>query len=179
MHRTATMCRVLGVSASGYWAWQKRPMSEREKSDRAIEAQIREIHHWSQGTYGVPRMHAELAARRQQPFVGTAFFIALADDARTPRVRPVIEQRADLVFDDRALFLDDQDFFQSEGERVQPSRDRERPHLRAALQIPPRELAVLGRGQQNPTVFREGEARRPGHIPDRDAEVVDHASPRT
>ena len=64
MHRTATMCRVLGVSASGYWAWQKRPMSEREKSDRAIEAQIREIHHWSQGTYGVPRMHAELAARR-------------------------------------------------------------------------------------------------------------------
>jgi putative transposase len=38
-------------------------MSEREKTDRAIEAQIREIHHWSQGTYGAPRMHAELGAR--------------------------------------------------------------------------------------------------------------------
>jgi putative transposase len=63
MHATVTMCRVLGVSTSGYWAWRKRPLSEREKSDRAIEAQIEEIHRWSQGTYGVPRMHAELAAR--------------------------------------------------------------------------------------------------------------------
>jgi putative transposase len=63
MHGIVTMCRVLGVSTSGYWAWQKRPKSEREKSDRAIEAQIAEIHRWSQGTYGVPRIHAELAAR--------------------------------------------------------------------------------------------------------------------
>ena len=63
MHATVTMCPVLGVSTSGYWAWRKRPLSEREKSDRAIEAQIEEIHRWSQGTYGVPRMHAELAAR--------------------------------------------------------------------------------------------------------------------
>jgi putative transposase len=63
MYRTATMCHVLGVSASGYWAWQKRPMSGREKTDRAIAAQIGEIHRWSQGTYGVPRMRAELAAR--------------------------------------------------------------------------------------------------------------------
>lgn len=57
------MCRLLEVSASGYWSWQKRPMSEREKSNRALEVQIREIHGWSQGTYGVPRMHAELEAR--------------------------------------------------------------------------------------------------------------------
>ena len=63
MYATATMCGVLGVSASGYWARQKRPRSEREKTDRAIEAQIGEIHRWSQGTYGVPRMHAELGAR--------------------------------------------------------------------------------------------------------------------
>src|SRR5437899_1473212 len=63
MHRTATMCRVLGVSASGYWARQKRPMSVREKSNRALEAQIREIHRWSDGTYGVLRMRAELGAR--------------------------------------------------------------------------------------------------------------------
>jgi putative transposase len=63
MHATVTMCRVLGVSTSGYWAWRKRPLSEREKSDGAIEAQIEEIYRWSQGTYGVPRMHAELAAR--------------------------------------------------------------------------------------------------------------------
>jgi len=63
MHRTATMCRVLGVSTSGYWARQTRPMSAREKSDRALEAQIGEIHRWSDGTYGVPRMRAELGER--------------------------------------------------------------------------------------------------------------------
>ena len=63
MHRIVTMCRTLGVSASGYWARAKRPMSAREQTDRAIETQIREIHHWSQGTYGAPRMHAELGAR--------------------------------------------------------------------------------------------------------------------
>ena len=63
MHATATMCRMLGVSRSGYWAWRKRPLSTREKSDRAIESQIEEIHRWSQQTYGVARMHAELAAR--------------------------------------------------------------------------------------------------------------------
>lgn len=38
-------------------------MSAREKSDRAIEAQVEEIHGWSAGTYGVPRMQAELRAR--------------------------------------------------------------------------------------------------------------------
>ena len=63
MHRVATMCRVLGVSASGYWGRQKRPMSAREKSNRALEAQILEVYRWSDGTYGVPRMHAELGAR--------------------------------------------------------------------------------------------------------------------
>jgi putative transposase len=63
MHEIAIMCRVLDVSASGYWAWKKRPLSEREKTDRALEAEIGEIHRWSRGTYGVPRMHAELRAR--------------------------------------------------------------------------------------------------------------------
>jgi putative transposase len=66
MHRTAAMCRVLGVSASGYWARQKRSLSARAKSNGALEAQIREIHRWSDGTYGVPRMQAELGERGAQ-----------------------------------------------------------------------------------------------------------------
>jgi putative transposase len=56
----ATMCRVLGVSPSGYWAWAKRPPSERSRSDTALTADIRRIHERSRGTYGVPRVHAEL-----------------------------------------------------------------------------------------------------------------------
>ena len=56
-----TMCRVLGVSPSGFWAWSGRPPSERARSDAELTGQIRRIHERSRGTYGVPRVHAELA----------------------------------------------------------------------------------------------------------------------
>jgi putative transposase len=62
-HRVATLCRVLGVSASGYYAWQVRPLSARAQVDRALLAQIRQIHEHSRGTYGAPRIQAELAAQ--------------------------------------------------------------------------------------------------------------------
>lgn len=55
-----TMCRVLGVSPSGFWAWSQRPPSERARSDEQLAARIRVIHELSRGTYGVPRVHAEL-----------------------------------------------------------------------------------------------------------------------
>ena len=60
MYPVATMCRLLGVSASGYYAWQGRAPSARAESDRALLDRIREIHRISQGTYGAPRIHAEL-----------------------------------------------------------------------------------------------------------------------
>jgi len=56
----ATMCRVLGVSSSGYWAWSKRPVSARARIDAELTIRIRDIHAASRGTYGVPRVHAEL-----------------------------------------------------------------------------------------------------------------------
>lgn len=56
----ATMCRVLEVSASGFWAWSKRPPSVRARSDAELTERIREIHKASRGTYGMPRIHAEL-----------------------------------------------------------------------------------------------------------------------
>jgi putative transposase len=54
------MCRVLEVSASGFWAWSKRPPSARALADAELTETIREIHRASRGTYGVPRVHAEL-----------------------------------------------------------------------------------------------------------------------
>jgi len=60
VHRVATMGRVLGVSPSGYYAWQERPPSARARSDAALLERIRAIHVKSRGTYGVPRVHAEL-----------------------------------------------------------------------------------------------------------------------
>ena len=54
------MCRVLGVSPSGYYAWLKREPSERSVANAELLEKIREIHEWSDGTYGSPRIHEEL-----------------------------------------------------------------------------------------------------------------------
>jgi putative transposase len=60
------MCEQLGVSRSGYYAWKERPESERDKADRALAEVVTRIHHDSRGTYGSPRVHAELRARGQR-----------------------------------------------------------------------------------------------------------------
>jgi putative transposase len=57
----ATMCRVLGVSPSGYYGWTKRPPSRRAASDAALSERIRAAHAASHGTYGTPRIQVELA----------------------------------------------------------------------------------------------------------------------
>jgi putative transposase len=62
MHKIATMCRVLEVSTSGYYAWRKRPASKRAQADAVLLRQIRTAHEVSRRTYGAPRIHAELAA---------------------------------------------------------------------------------------------------------------------
>src|SRR4029450_2016285 len=62
VHRVATLCRVLGVSPSGYYAWRNRPLSRRAREDVELTARVDAIHRASRGTYGAPRIHAELAA---------------------------------------------------------------------------------------------------------------------
>jgi putative transposase len=54
------MCRVLEVSASGYYAWLKRGVSRRAQEDAQLLRQIKVIHVKSRGIYGAPRIHAEL-----------------------------------------------------------------------------------------------------------------------
>jgi putative transposase len=54
------MCRVLEVSASGYYAWRKRPVSARAQSDSLLGDRIEAIHRRSRSTYGRPRVQAEL-----------------------------------------------------------------------------------------------------------------------
>lgn len=58
-----SVSRVLGVSPSGFYAWRKRPPSKREQADDMLTQEIKKIHQKSKGTYGAPRIHAELAER--------------------------------------------------------------------------------------------------------------------
>ena len=56
----ATQCRVLGVSTSGYYAWLKRAPSARSKANAELLEEIKKSHKKSDGTYGAPRIHADL-----------------------------------------------------------------------------------------------------------------------
>jgi len=58
----ATMSRVLEVSRSGFYAWTGRGPSPRAREDEELGRRIRLIHERSRGTYGAPRIHAELLA---------------------------------------------------------------------------------------------------------------------
>lgn len=65
MHEVRTMCRLLGVSPSGFYAQRKRPQSKRGQADEDLSVRIRSIHERSRGTYGAPRVQAELASEGQ------------------------------------------------------------------------------------------------------------------
>ena len=61
-----TMYRLLSVSTSGFYARLKRPESTRARRDAELAAKIEAIHARSRGTYGAPRIHAELCADGEQ-----------------------------------------------------------------------------------------------------------------
>lgn len=59
-HHVSRLCNVLGVTRAGFYAWSGRSPSARALRDRELMALIKRIHDGSRGTYGVPRIHAEL-----------------------------------------------------------------------------------------------------------------------
>jgi putative transposase len=59
----AALCRVLGVSRSGFHAWHQRPQAPRVGADALLAAQVASVYKRSRSTYGSPRVHAELRAK--------------------------------------------------------------------------------------------------------------------
>jgi putative transposase len=59
----ATMCRMLGVSPSGYYACKSRPPSKRVADDARVAAEVAAAHKASRGIYGSPRVHRELKVK--------------------------------------------------------------------------------------------------------------------
>lgn len=53
-------CRLAGVSTSGFYDWKSRPPSARALADAELTGHIQAAHELSRGTYGSPRVHAEL-----------------------------------------------------------------------------------------------------------------------
>ncbi len=56
------LCKIVGVSKSGYYAWKSRPPSKRSRDDADLTGRIVEVYRRSRETYGYPRVHAELRA---------------------------------------------------------------------------------------------------------------------
>lgn len=54
------MCRKLGVTRAGYYAWLKRGKSPRHTDNEALLEKIVEVHQASQERYGYPRVHQTL-----------------------------------------------------------------------------------------------------------------------
>ena len=65
-HDVAMLCRVLGVSRSGFYDWRGRQRSPRAREDNRLKVTIRAIHQRSRATYGAPRIHAELLAQGER-----------------------------------------------------------------------------------------------------------------
>jgi transposase InsO family protein len=97
-------CRVLGVSRSGYYEGRGRPPSPRAVADAALTATIRDIHTMSRGSYGAPRVHAELrlglgvrCGRKRVARLMRADGLAGATHRRKRRHRPAEATHDDLV----------------------------------------------------------------------------------
>jgi putative transposase len=58
----APMCRLLGVTRQGYYAYAGRPLPERRPAEVTLRAKVARIHEQSRGTYGSPRVLAALRA---------------------------------------------------------------------------------------------------------------------
>jgi len=81
------MCRVLGVSRAGYYAWRARRPSARARRDTHLRVAIRAIHAASHGRYGRPRIHRALRAQQERCGAGRVARLMRLEGLRGKRTR--------------------------------------------------------------------------------------------
>jgi putative transposase len=96
------LCRVLKVSASGFYAWVQRKPSARSVANTALTEQIRTVHARSRGVYGAPRVHADL---RETAPVGKKRVARLMQEAGLVGCRPRGVRRTTIA--DSTTHIDD------------------------------------------------------------------------
>jgi transposase InsO family protein len=62
-HSVRALCRALAVSPSGFYAWQQRPQSARQRGDHRLRVELHAAHAESGGSYGSPRLQQAVRAR--------------------------------------------------------------------------------------------------------------------
>jgi transposase InsO family protein len=93
------MCEVLRVSRSGYYAWVDRPPSARDRRRAELTERIRGAHADSFGTYGSPRVHAELAGRKVDVCVNTVAKLMKRAGIRSVTHRRFVPRTTDSTHD--------------------------------------------------------------------------------
>jgi len=61
VYYVSLLCRMLGVTTSGYYAWVKRPLTIRQREEMRLELEIRAAHKRTRQTYGPERLQRDLA----------------------------------------------------------------------------------------------------------------------
>ena len=64
-HTVTILCRCLRVTRSGFYAWRRRPESQRTREDRRLKVLVRASFEESQQRYGSPRIHEDLLEQQE------------------------------------------------------------------------------------------------------------------
>ena len=84
------MCRVFGVSRSGYYAWRDRSESDRRTQNRVLLERIKWVHTKSRMTYGSPRVHRQLVSEGVVCSRGRVERLMSANDIRAKQKRKFV-----------------------------------------------------------------------------------------
>jgi putative transposase len=93
--RVKRMCPLLHVSRSGYYAWRDRAPSKRRLRHQTLATQVRFAHSESRGTYGSPRVAAELKARGVKICVNTVARLMREEGLRARKKRRFVPRTSD------------------------------------------------------------------------------------